>query len=118
MVNPTRREPVRKRDWMLSIHAEERCAKRFNLLVDGIVRQLISQELDSHRAKLLDIRTGSILVYEITIMKTTMIAVCNTRDRNVVTFLKPDRWHRHHPQIRKRKHGHPLANGNGQDSEE
>lgn len=102
-----RKEPPPKRDWILSAHAEERCAKRFRLLVDGIVRHLISQALDSHQARILDLRTGGVRVYEITIMETKMIAVCNIERRHVITFLKPDRWHKHHSQIRRRKPGHP-----------
>lgn len=112
------RKPVQKRDWTLSIHAEERCAKRCKILVDDTVRKLVSEELDSHRAKILDIRKGSIRVYEISVLKTTMIAVCNILDRRVVTFLKPDRWKRHHPQIRKRLHGRPVIEEDEEGSEE
>lgn len=79
--------------WKFTAHAVERLAKRLNLLMDMRVEAEISRVLDSALAKPVKLNYGRSL-YQIPIMGIEMIAVCNTQERIVVTFMDAEKWNR------------------------
>jgi hypothetical protein len=79
-----------QKGWKFTLHAIERLAKRMNLLMDMKVEAEISKTLDS-KATPVKLSHGRSL-YEISIMGVSMIAVCNVKERIVVTFMDGDRW--------------------------
>lgn len=108
MGRPGKQEPrTWTPDWTVSFHAESRLAKRFRLFLDATSLRQIAKALDDPTVRLLDIRSGSIRVYEIRVLGAPMIAVCNIDTRVVITFLKPERWNRHIPQRRVARRGRP-----------
>jgi hypothetical protein len=77
--------------WKFSAHAAERLAKRLRLILDMRVEAEISRMLDSAQAKPVKLNYGRSL-YQIPVMGVNVIAVCNTRERIVITFMDAERW--------------------------
>lgn len=92
-----------KRAWRFSPHAVERLAKRMKLLMDMSVEAAISNTLNSDQAKLVVANYGRV-VYEIPIFGVQTIAVCDEKERIVVTFMDAKKWHRRKINCRQTRH--------------
>ena len=78
--------------WYFSIHAESRIASRMNLILDLKTKEEISRQLNNGPTLLT--RNHGRDVFEINVLGTAMVAVCETKKRAVVTMMEAKRWYR------------------------
>lgn len=88
--------------WKFSPHARARIAKRIGLLMDMAAEAKVSNILNSYEAKVVKTNYGRTL-YEIPVYGVQMIAVCDTVERVVVTFIEARKWYRA-SNCRQRRH--------------
>lgn len=81
--------------WMFSDHALSRAASRFGLLIDMSAQAKIQNALNSPSATVVTRQDrDGVILYEISVLGTKFIAVCNMVDRVVITLLDAKRWYR------------------------
>lgn len=78
--------------WHFSAHAESRIASRMNLILDKKTKEEISRLLEGSPTRVTSNYGRDI--FEINVLGTSIVAVCDTPRRVVITLMEAKRWYR------------------------